>query len=106
MKDEKPEERRWLTKSLEKSAYEQLKLPKRKKQVSLFVAQDKENKFKTEDESQENKDVFLARLNFDNLGLTNRTLFHLGCLSTLYVSSPRSGVGSVHSSAASATSVC
>ncbi|KAF2688274.1 hypothetical protein K458DRAFT_427903 [Lentithecium fluviatile CBS 122367] len=88
-----------------KSGYEELKLPKGKKQISLFVDSDKENRVKTGDETRQDKDIFLARLNLDNLGFTNRTLFRFGKLSTLYVAAPWSVSGSPCSSAASGASV-
>ena len=65
--------------------YQKLALPKRRKDISLFVEQDKRMKLKTGEQRASN-DVFLARLNLDQLGLTNRALLLFGFLSTLYVS--------------------
>ena len=65
--------------------YQELRLPKGRKNVSLFVEQDDKMKLKIDEERHSN-DVFLAKLNLDHLGLRNWALFSLGYLSTLYVS--------------------
>jgi hypothetical protein len=64
--------------------YQKIKLSKKRKDVSLFVEQNGETILKTEDERLSN-DVFLARLNLDHLGFTNRARLRLGYLRTLYV---------------------
>jgi hypothetical protein len=61
-------------------------LPKGKKEVSLFVDQTTETNFKTEEDSRDNDDVFLATLSLDHLGLVNRAFLMFGFLSTLYIS--------------------
>ncbi|KAF2866967.1 hypothetical protein BDV95DRAFT_469719, partial [Massariosphaeria phaeospora] len=66
----------------------ELKLPRRKKEVSLFVDQETETNLKTEGADRQKNDVFLARLSLDHLSLMDRTFFILGLLSTLYVSAP------------------
>lgn len=76
-----------LTLVIDSYDYE-LKLPKRKKEVSLFVDQETETNLKTEGADRRGNDVFLARLSLDRLGLLDRTFFVLGLLSTLYVSAP------------------
>ncbi|KAH4800474.1 hypothetical protein HBH69_198040 [Parastagonospora nodorum] len=72
----------------EPNDYKELKLPKGKNQVSLFVDQETETNFKTEEESRGSDDMFLATLSLDNLGVVNRAFFVFGFLSTLYVSTP------------------
>ncbi|KAH3992115.1 hypothetical protein HBI24_223120 [Parastagonospora nodorum] len=72
----------------ERNDYKELKLPKGKNQVSLFVDQETETNFKTEEESRGSDDVFLATLSLDNLGVVNRAFFVFGFLSTLYVYTP------------------
>jgi hypothetical protein len=72
----------------ENNGYTELKLSKGKKEVSLFVDQQMETNFKTEEDRHESDDVFLATLSLDHLGLVNRALFVLGFLSILYVSTP------------------
>jgi hypothetical protein len=64
--------------------YYTLKLRKGQKKVSIYMGGGKKTRLKTE--GIEESDIFLARLNLDHLGLANRTLFLLGCISTLYVS--------------------
>jgi hypothetical protein len=67
-------------------------LPKRKKNISLYVEEEDEKSIKI-DENPSEDDRFLARLSLDRLGLVNRILFFLGSLSTLYVSvATRNGV--------------
>jgi hypothetical protein len=61
-------------------------LPKGKKEVSLFVDQETETNFKTEEDRRNSDDVFLATLSLDHLGLVNRAFFMFGFLSTLYIS--------------------
>jgi hypothetical protein len=70
-------------------------LRKRRKSISLYVDQDDETDFRTDEMRKEN-DRFLARLTLDHLGLANKALFLLGYLSTLYVA-----VEPEHSSASS-----
>jgi hypothetical protein len=64
--------------------YCELKLPKRKKNVTLVVEEDDGMKLRIDEERKSNT-VFLARLNLDHLGIGNRALFLLGKISTLYV---------------------
>lgn len=65
---------------------QELALPKRQRQVPLFVDQEQQKKLKIRDIKE--NDILLARLSLDHLGFTNFTLFLFGCLSTLYVSDP------------------
>jgi hypothetical protein len=83
-----------------RTTYQELKMPKRKRNVSIFVQQSTTAMLRTEETRQED-DVFLARLSLDRLGLANRALFMFGCLSTLYVSAPWSDITSTVSSRAS-----
>jgi hypothetical protein len=71
--------------------YQGLKLPKGKKKISIYIG-DKQTGLKTE--NIETSDIFLTRLNLDNLGWANRALQYLGCLTTLYVAVTWSDVGS------------
>ncbi|KAF2281460.1 uncharacterized protein EI97DRAFT_463786 [Westerdykella ornata] len=64
--------------------YQRLKLPRRKRTVSLFIDQDDDGKLITEEESSPD-DRFLGKLILDRLGLVNQALFLLGHLRTLYV---------------------
>ncbi|RYN36894.1 hypothetical protein AA0112_g4532 [Alternaria arborescens] len=70
----------------ENTGYTKLSLPKGKKEVSLFVDQETETNFKTEEDRRNSDDVFLATLSLDHLGLVNRAFFMFGFLSTLYIS--------------------
>ncbi|KAF2849953.1 hypothetical protein T440DRAFT_555568 [Plenodomus tracheiphilus IPT5] len=78
---------REIYKDLEDGSFtcQRVKLRTRGKNVSLVKNKNDDIvELKDGTERGEN-DVFLARLNLDHLGLTNRTLFLLGYISTLYV---------------------
>lgn len=60
------------------------RLSKKREDVSLFVEQDGETILKVKEEQLSN-DIFLARLNLDHLGFTNRARLRLGYLRTLYI---------------------
>ncbi|EOA91908.1 hypothetical protein ACJQWK_03982 [Exserohilum turcicum] len=62
----------------------EITLPRKTKELSLFVGHDDETALRTENE-RKTDDVFLARLNLDHLGLSNRARLRLGYLKTLYV---------------------
>lgn len=66
--------------------YHKLKLKKGQKKLAIYMEQDKQTRLKTEHIGE--SDVFLAKLNLNHLGIANRTLLFLGCLSTVYVSAP------------------
>ena len=76
--------KRKLINPLGQLKYRKIKLSKKRKDVSLFVEQDGETIVRTEEERLSN-DVFLARLNLDHLGFTNRARLRLGYLRTIYV---------------------
>jgi hypothetical protein len=83
-------------------SYSQQKLPRGKKQIAVFIGQDREYKIATEHQARDDSDQFLAQLNLDNLGLMNRTLFHLGKLSDIYIAAPQRDIQPIHPSAGSA----
>jgi len=64
---------------------QKFELPKRRRNISLFVKKNDDAKI-TIEENRSADDRFFASLSFDHLGLINRVLFLLGSLSTLYIS--------------------
>jgi hypothetical protein len=66
--------------------YHKIELRKNQKKIAIWMDQDKHTRLKTE--KTEESDIFLAKLNLNHLGLTDKTLLFFGCLSTVYVSAP------------------
>ncbi|KAF1851253.1 uncharacterized protein K460DRAFT_273478 [Cucurbitaria berberidis CBS 394.84] len=77
--------RREVQKDVDNGKYRKLKIPKRRKSMSLFVGKNDSTSLKIE-ENRNADDRFLARLSLDHLGFMNRAIFWLGNLTTLYVS--------------------
>ena len=76
--------------------YHKLELKKGQKKLAIYMGQDKHTRLKTEHIGD--SDIFLAKLNLNHLGIANRALLFLGCLSTVYVSAPWNDVASQISS--------
>lgn len=68
---------------------QEMKLPARSKQVTIFVDKETESKLTIESMSEGQSNVLLARLHLDRLGPYGQIFRFFGLLSTLYVLNAR-----------------
>jgi len=69
-----------------KGDYTEIRLPRRERELTIFVDQETESKVTTEQTTGGQSNVMLAKLYLDRLGIWNQILRCSGKLSTLYVS--------------------